>query len=340
MDSQQTARKRKGQVIILAPVIVLVLGGIASLATDIGMMFVMEAQLQNAADASALAATQVLVAQRSGGTAESQARATALAEAETFLTENSSTAGMALEFGTWDGSVFTALPSSTAATAIRVVTDRSEDAPGGPLDLFFASLIGISSCDMEASAICETNSFIQSIVANLSPFAVPEAGIPGIGETMTFYPAGEGNGNNGNNGNSGGQTSSGNWGLLDLNGGSNSTTELRGWILNGYDGEFSIGPDGYVWLEGDTGFRATLETEIRSRIGDQLIMLIYDQVTGQGSNTQYRCIGFLLATILDCELNGNNKFATCRVDAVASWHWLVTGGNTESANLRKVQLVK
>ncbi len=334
MESEQTAGERRGQVIIMAPVIVLVLGGVASLALDIGMMFVTEAQLQNAADASALAATQVLVAQRSSGSSEAVCREQAMAEAQTFLAENSSDAGMTLEFGAWDGSAFSTVGSGTDATAVRVVTDRNEDAPGGPLELFFASLIGINSCDMAASAICETNSYILSVIANLSPFAVPEDSIPGIYETMTFYPAGNGNGNGGD------QTAAGNWGLLDLNGGANSTVELRDWILNGYDGEFSIGPDGYVWIDGDTGFRATLETEIRSRIGDQLVMIVYDQVTGNGANTQYRCIGFLLTTILDCELNGNDKFATCRVEVVASLHGLVTGGTNESANIRKVQLVR
>ena len=80
--------------------------------------------------------------------------------------------------------------------------------------------------------------------------------------------------------------------------------------------------------------------EIQERIGDVLIMAVYDEVDGNGSNAQYRCIGFVFATILSCELNGGDAHATCRVEQVTTVHDLMTGGAFASPNMRKVQLVR
>ena len=150
---------------------------------------------------------------------------------------------------------------------------------------------------------------------------------------MTFYPADD-------DGKGEDKSAPGNWGLLDLGGGGNGTPELREWILYGYDSPIVLGPEGYVGIYGGTGFRAALQSDIQERIGDQLIMIIYDDVTGTGANTQYRCIGFLFATIISCELNGNNAHATCRIDGVSTVHDLVIGGDFESPNIRKVQIVR
>ncbi len=80
---------------------------------------------------------------------------------------------------------------------------------------------------------------------------------------------------------------------------------------------------------------------MESRIGDSLIILIYDTVTGNGSNCEYRIVGFLSATILEVQMTGNNKHLTCLVDEVQPVHDVIVGGNVgSSTNLRKIQLVQ
>lgn len=72
---------RRGQIIVLAPFMVSVLGGVVAITADVGHMFVEKALLQNTADGAALAATWVLTEQRGAGHSEHDARAAALAEA-------------------------------------------------------------------------------------------------------------------------------------------------------------------------------------------------------------------------------------------------------------------
>ena len=58
---------RRGQIIVLAPFMVSVLGGVVAITADVGHMFVEKALLQNTADGAALAATWVLTEQRGAG---------------------------------------------------------------------------------------------------------------------------------------------------------------------------------------------------------------------------------------------------------------------------------
>ena len=60
---------------------------------------------------------------------------------------------------------------------------------------------------------------------------MPEDRIPAINQEFAFYP---GNENGNSNGHGGEQTAAGNWGLLNLDGGSNTISELIDWIENGY----------------------------------------------------------------------------------------------------------
>ena len=353
MKRQATRRRlSRGQVIVLAPFMLLVAGGLVSLTADVGMLFVEGARLQNAADAAVLAALAELVGERAEGQDEEGAREAALAEAQTIKYFNYTAPGITIEFGTRDGDgTFVPADEGTEATAVRAAVCRDETAPGGELALSFARLLGVGSAEVSAGAVASLSGNIRG-VTGLSPFAIHQDSLAEPGEEMTFYPGGDGNGNGNDNGNGNGngnangngngddQTAPGNWGLLNLDGGSLGTPELREWILYGYDGEIIIGEEGYVWIDGTTGWRATLESTINERIGEPMVFIIYDQVTGNGSNADYRCIGFLVATVTSCQLTGNNRHATCRVEEVTMVHNVLTGGSYTSPNMRKLQLVE
>ena len=337
-------RKRRGQMLVLAPFMAMALGAVVSLTSDVGLMAVTQAQLQNTADAAVIAAGSVLLYQQVDGSSEEAARGLAAGEAQAMRLANHAEAGAEIEVGVIDEhGDFAAVDTGTQATAVRSTVFRNEAAPGGPLPMLFASIIGISACEMSGTATCEVNPSIIGIVGNLSPFAVPEDRIPDPGEEMVFYPGGEPDPDApGGSGSAPGQTMvvAGNWGLLNLDGGANTTNELRDWILNGFDGEFFIDPQGFSWVDGTPGFRVAIGNSVEERIGDQLAMVIYDEVLDQGSNAAYRCVGFVLATVTEVDLTGTNQHLTARIDRVAGIHDIVTGGTYTSPNLRKVQLIR
>ena len=72
---------------------------------------------------------------------------------------------------------------------------------------------------------------------------------------------------------------------------------------------------------------------------DSMVMLTYDQITGQGATTEFRIIGFMLATVTECSLRGNGSHITCKVHRIVNLHNLTVGGTSWSANIRKIHLV-
>ena len=341
MSRPSQKSRRRGQIIALAPVMIAVLGAILALTTDVGQMLVAEARLQNSADAASLAAAQVLLSSRNDGLNEAQARAAATTEAEAIQQANWGEAGLSLQFGYRSGQTFMVAGTETPATAVRATAFRNDDAPGGRLSMLLAGFAGIADVDLDAPATCEIASNIRGYRGDLSPFAIPEDRMVPPEQEMIFYGAGEEGGNGNGNGNSGQQTAPGNWGLVNYDGGPNTTPELADWILNGYQGGLEADPEtGYVWVEGSPGWRAALKDEMTARIGDELIMIIYDQLTGQGSNVSYRIVGFFSATILEVQMTGNNRQLTCRVNEFQAVHNVLLGDCVNSANLRKIQLVQ
>jgi len=341
MRTYTSASTRSGQTVVLfAAVVVPVVCIMLALSSDLGSMMLTRARLQNASDAAVLAAAQVLAARRGAGDEEAEARLAATQEAEIIQQANCPEAALTVEFGSVDADgQFTALGPSEAATAVRAQATRGPGAPGGSLPLSFGPLLGVRSSQVDSAATARVTSSIRGILWGLSPFAVPESNLVPPGEEMEFYPAGDDDSPGKGKGND--KVAAGNWGLLNLDGGNHATPELRDWILYGYDGPLVIDEEGYLWIEGTPGFRCTLGQEITERIGDPMTMVIYDEVTGQGANAEYRCIGFLRATITECNLTGGpNAYAKCRVDAVCGIHGAVLGGSYSSPNLRKIELVR
>ena len=326
---------RKGQVIVLAPVMLGVIGGLLALSADVGQAFVWRARLQNTADASALAAVQVLVRQRLAGASESTARAAAAAEAALIQQANVQGAGFAVEFGIAAGGQFQPAGAGTPAWAALVRTSRDPSAPAGPIGFSFGPLLGMDSCNVSGRAVAQATANIRGVLVGLSPFAVPKERLVPPGQNMVFYPA-DGAAYDGLGDVS---VAPGCWGLLNLDGGDLSTPELVEWITNGYGETFEISDDGYIWIGGTSGFRAALQQPTRARIGDAMVMVVYDQVVGNGSNASFRCVGFMRGTILEVKFTGGNAHVTCRVEQTGLLHDLVSGGDHASPNILKIQLL-
>jgi hypothetical protein len=340
MKAKDRTRKRAGQVIALAPVMLVVLVLFLALTADVGQLFLWRARLQNTADASALAAMHTLVAQRLGGAGEEPARAVALSEAAEIHEANAGRARCEVEFGILnEGGSFAAAGAGTTATLVRTRAHRDSEASDGPVPLAFTALIGISGNDVHASAVAEVTANIRGVTVGLCPFAVPEWRVldAGIGGEIVFYPA------DGEDYDGLGDASvvPGCWGLLNLDGGDLGTSELIDFIVNGYPAAFEVdSEDGYIWIDGTSGFRAALQDTMEQRIGDSLIVLLYDQVIGTGSNAEFRCVGFMSMTITEVQLTGNNPHMTCTIDETGTLYHLISGGGHPSFNILKIQLIE
>lgn len=128
--------------------------GVAALAVDTGLMFAAKSELQNAADAAALAAASQLGSM-------TDATGLAGAEAARFAALNS-IAGLGADvnlesdivFGhaIMEGEKFEFLPNQMPYDAASVTIRRDATAADGPVSLLFAKMFGMEGADMQASA--------------------------------------------------------------------------------------------------------------------------------------------------------------------------------------------
>ncbi|MGQ0802908.1 MAG: hypothetical protein ACT4PI_03450 [Actinomycetota bacterium] len=100
-----------------------------------------------------------------------------------------------------------------------------------------------------------------------------------------------------------GSNAPGNWGMLDFNGGSNSNAETKDWVANGYPGDIPLSPPN---VPGDPGaFSTTISDELESLIGTEFGLPVFDQVTGNGSNTQFRVVAFVKVELIGFKTTGS-----------------------------------
>jgi Flp pilus assembly protein TadG len=157
-------QQRKGIGLVWAMLVILALCAIASLAVDYGRVQLVKAQLRSAADAAALAAGDVMQSDPAA------ARTAAILIAQANKSENKPVAldgTQDVEFGIWDSAnrVFSPVNGANVATANAVrITARRTSARGNAIDLPFAKLIGMNTCDVSASAIASANTADFNVV--------------------------------------------------------------------------------------------------------------------------------------------------------------------------------
>ncbi|MDA2917490.1 hypothetical protein MYX64_11740, partial [Nitrospinae bacterium AH_259_B05_G02_I21] len=192
-----------------------------------GWLYVVRGELQNGADAGALAGAVELVL---SGETDAEAMAVAYATQPTHYHITSPPPG--------PGAVAVSFPASNQVR-VRV----------GPTTVptIFAPVLGIVTADVAAVAVARVERrIIGSGPGNLLPFGVNQNlvdsdgdGNYDLGFTVDIYPHPQ---------------SPGTFGLLDLDGGDNSTADTIDWVENGYDDVFVIPESaGYVNVEGDPG---------------------------------------------------------------------------------------
>ncbi len=161
---------QNGVAIVIVAISIIALLGVAAIAIDLGYLYIVKGELQNAADAGALAGAQVLYI-NDGTSVNPGANAMALDYVNQNFSEKAAVQVKSIERGHWSFSTrtFTPNPSlepvslvnvSTAAldtnidfiNAIRVITTR-KTVDNQPAQPFFARIFGIPGFVIEATAV-------------------------------------------------------------------------------------------------------------------------------------------------------------------------------------------
>ncbi len=149
----------RGSVLVFVAVSLAACLAFSVLAIDVGAILVTRVQLQNAADAAALAGASALLAQ---GEDEATARAIAVAGAN-----------QAMQDGLQPVVISDADVTFPTPARCRVVTHRTE-ATGDPLLTFFSPVIGVSTRVAQVTAVAEAEYYFICGTDCVKPWSVPD----------------------------------------------------------------------------------------------------------------------------------------------------------------------
>jgi Flp pilus assembly protein TadG len=151
------SRRRRAVTIVLVAVMVPVLLGFAVLTIDVGVLYNSRADLQNAADAGALSATDILGSDKSiGGVTTARAQAIAMVHSNYSLGRQLAIDPTDIVFGKIDydpdTNTFSFFPTETLPDAVRISVRSTTGSANGPVPLFFASIFGKPTANVAATA--------------------------------------------------------------------------------------------------------------------------------------------------------------------------------------------
>lgn len=289
-------RQERGIILVITAFSMIALLSFFALVVDLGHIFVTKSELQNTADSAAMAS---IIEVLSGGTetatqvAVDFGQAHQVAHAPIFVDPND------VLFGHYDFNLSQFQPNVLPINAVEVTARKASGTLSGPLPLFFARLFGKNFTDVKAASRAVLDPRVTGLTLGnqLLPYTVLKEMVDSdgdgnfdIGNIVDVFP---------------GHYAPGNFGFLDLDGGSNGTPDLQDWIANGYSGNFIIPPGGSVEIEGNPGIHgASLLSAFTSLVGQERFLPVHDSVTGQGSNTIYNVVAILAVKILGVKLTG------------------------------------
>ncbi|MCR4416031.1 MAG: Tad domain-containing protein, partial [Thermoguttaceae bacterium] len=325
MSSHTRHPARSGNVIVTTLFMLFSLLVIVALAVDLGYVQVVATQMQRTADAAAIAGAWRLLEEKGpenrpidGSAIRSTAGQFAglnevLNAAPALATEDTAIGRLSYPFNqsvqlTYDQ------PSEFNAVKIRV---RRTEQQNGPVGLFFARVMGIHSCELEAEA---TAAFIDNFAGfrspddgsnlHILPFALDEttwnALMAGVGTDNYRYDPDTQSVTSGSDGvlevnlYPEGTGSPGNRGTVDIGSSNNSTADISRQIRYGitpedlahHGGRLTFDENGELVLNGDTGISAGVKDDLASIIGQPRIIPIFRTVVGPGNNAQYTIVKF------------------------------------------------
>jgi Flp pilus assembly protein TadG len=323
--------------------------GMTAFTVDLGWISVNKAQLKNAVDSATLAATGQLIDgyvlyHLPGQTQKDAIQNTALSSARNFARQFAGcnrVGGVALtqvndadiEFGFTDAAnhYSRSSPTSGYPNTVRVTLRRDKTA-NGPLNLFFARMLGVSTTSLQATSAAtiftasvesfgtrgqglllpvalDVNVWNQFLASGQSADGVIYAGPNGAAQ-LKIYPCPE--------------NAPGNFGLLCIGPPSSSVNPFRDWIDYGPTSAdilylldhnmLAVSAAAAKLWEGGPGLKSTLVSNFAGILGrPRLIPLFepisrspYQAASGEGSHTYYQIVGFGGVTVTEATGNGSN----------------------------------
>lgn len=348
MSVQRTYRgrgraTRRGAIAVLAAVMMIVMMAFVAFAVDLGYMCVVRNEAQNAADSAALAGGQELISEqrlrgdfydvyyKACNVASQYTARHKVGPKDAYLRFWEDVAIGTLndptnrnEQVTWNG----VSPCNAMTVTVRATRERGRESP-----FFFASVFGLRSFDMQASAtvafadrIAGFRSHPAHSTTSLLPFTLKiedwknllasgcddqwmydpsdgsvTPGQDGVPE-LVMYPVDSG---------------SGNWGTVDIGGHDNSTSDLVRQIeegvsradLDAIGGALELDRyTGLFLLNGETGMSVAIKSALANIIGKGRTIPLYVYCEGTGDTLNYQIGGFAGIRIVDFSLTGNNKY--------------------------------
>jgi Flp pilus assembly protein TadG len=383
--------RRRGSVVVLAAVLMVIMLAMVAFSLDIGMICVAKSELQRSADAAALAATdellyritvqggldaQKLAANKPGiQTAAVEFAGLNLVATESPLVDhnfdNAASGEIVVGEMVRDGAGKAQLDLSDISqyNSVGVRVQRTSNR-NGEISLFFGRVLGRNSTAVEAYAQA---AFIQDFrgfriptgptdpppTLMILPIAVRKAdwdasqsgvGIDQLGwdaegervvstgdgiPEISLFPTDVG--------------APGNFGLVDIGSANSTTGTLSRQIEQGatkedlefHGGELSLGDDGTLTLSGDPGQKlGAIEPALKSIIGENRIVPLYESVSEGGNGAQYKIVGFAGGRIMDVELTGSTRYVKMQSGPMITRGGIPGGSHTSSGIFSPVRLVR
>ncbi len=278
-----------------------------ALVVDLGHIYVTKAQLQNTADASALAAAIDIPL----GTAVAEQHAIDFGGSHSVAGVPISVTASDVIFGNYNFSTRSFTAEASPVNSVEVTARRTTDSVSGALPLFFAPFFGHQTANVQARAMAALDPHVVGVQSKnrLIPYSAHESvvdadgnGLFDIGSVINIHPRND---------------APGNFGFLDLDGGSNDTPELRRYIEEGYDDDFVIPPGGSVAVSGSTGIEGNSLINSFTVILNEVVFLpVHDSVVNPGSNAIFNVTGLLAVRIQSVKLTGNSQSRYIRVKII------------------------
>lgn len=370
-------RPRKGNVLVLAALMMVAMFAFLAFAVDLGYLQVARTELQRSADAAAIAAAWELIDESTlSGYANpyqttQDARTTAgqytvlnkvLNQDPVLAQEDVAVGYLANPSDPTEPMCFDGM---NLPNAVRVQVRRTAN-QNGEVPLFFARVLGHDRAAVQAEATA-------AMLTNFNGFRAPASGenldmlpfavhkdtwndlLAGIGtDDWTWDPESQ-QLTSGADGireismfpqSTGG---AGNFGTVDIGNDNNSTADIARQILHGvspqdlehHGGKLELDANGELFLNGDTGISAGMKDELVQIKGKPRTILIYSDVTGPGNNATYTIVNFVGIRITRVKLTGSNKRVIIQPANVVSAGGIpANGGQTSYFIYSPVTLVR
>ena len=287
-----TRHKRdSGQAYVISILFLAVLLAMAAAVLDIGSWYRQDRSLQATVDAAALAGAQALP----GSTSNASALANQYAAKNGGGTMN-------IQFRS------KVVPNDT------ITVTGSRPAPG-----FFSKMLGVNSVTVHANATARVGGlfaarWVVPIVVDEKHPKLQCNPNPCSGSTELNYLHLKNNGS---------PDGSGNFGFINLTGGSSGTSDLGNLIESGWDQYMELGD--YDAITGNMFSSSNIGALLQDRIGDVLLFPIYRKVTGTGTGAHYEIVGWAAFKLTGLDLQGNKEklfgeFVGVTWDAIQAEH--------------------